>query len=154
MFTVHPRTRKRIEEVPELKGLLREATQGVGKAGVYGIDPLGYLDFMATMAGARIILTDSGAFKKRTQPWVFHVLPCEKIPNDPSRLHMEQNRLVGCSPETIVREARQALSKVPSRGSAPPLWDGKASEQIVEVLRRGGIGRNNPQASCSKPGLS
>jgi UDP-N-acetylglucosamine 2-epimerase (non-hydrolysing) len=49
------------------------------------------------------------------------------------------NRLVGTAPQRIVQEALAVL-ETPTRHSTlpPPLWDGRASERIVEVLRKYG----------------
>jgi len=151
VFPVHPRTRKRIEEAPELKGLLRDASQGVGKAGIYGIDPLGYLDFMAAVAGARLILTDSGGIQEETTALGIPCLTLRENTERPVTISHGTNRLVGCSPDIIVREARLALSAVPSKKSGPPLWDGKASERIVEVLRTVGVHHRQVRAE-SVPG--
>jgi UDP-N-acetylglucosamine 2-epimerase (non-hydrolysing) len=144
VFPIHPRTRKRIEEAPDLKGLLREATQGVGKAGIYGIDPLGYLDFMAAVAGARLILTDSGGIQEETTALGIPCLTLRENTERPVTITHGTNRLVGCSPEAILREARQALSIVPSRGKVPPLWDGKTSERIVDILYKVKMGGSLP----------
>src|SRR5258706_4806128 len=59
VFPAHPRTRKMIAElglsdrVEKIKGLLV-------------IDPVGYLDFLQLLGGARLVLTDSGGIQEET----------------------------------------------------------------------------------------
>jgi UDP-N-acetylglucosamine 2-epimerase (non-hydrolysing) len=60
VFPVHPRTRKRLEEM-----------DGGGQplscsSGIHYAAPLGYLDFIALVAGSRLVLTDSGGLQEET----------------------------------------------------------------------------------------
>jgi UDP-N-acetylglucosamine 2-epimerase (non-hydrolysing) len=48
---------------------------------------------------------------------------------------MGQNVLVGSDPEQIEAEALRALRSRRKSVATPPLWDGKAAERIVCVLR-------------------
>jgi UDP-N-acetylglucosamine 2-epimerase (non-hydrolysing) len=63
IFPVHPRTRKQLEAVNRLVPGLQWGRKRVEAKGNYGLEPLGYLDFMALVAGARIVLTDSGGIQ-------------------------------------------------------------------------------------------
>ena len=54
LFPVHPRTRERLEETLPDWSPIRI------------IEPLGYLDFLAIMAKARLVLTDSGGIQEET----------------------------------------------------------------------------------------
>ena len=47
------------------------------------------------------------------------------------------NRLIGTDPEAIVSMARQALRESCRSSDRPPLWDGLASERIVDKLEAG-----------------
>lgn len=58
IFPIHPRTRKRIEEF----GL---SSQFASVKDLVLTDPLGYLDFLNLMIDVKIVLTDSGEYKKR-----------------------------------------------------------------------------------------
>src|SRR5690606_27438821 len=57
VFPVHPRTRGRLAEAGLLGRL--EALPGVRLT-----EPLGYLEFLGIMAGARLVLTDSGGVQE------------------------------------------------------------------------------------------
>src|SRR5262249_1991041 len=58
-FPVHPRTRMRLEAI-EASG---EESAG-GR--IRYVEPLGYLDFVALVAGSRLALTDSGGLQEET----------------------------------------------------------------------------------------
>ena len=59
VFPVHPRTRK------QLSGTALGARLE-GEEGVVLVDPLGYLDFVGLLDGARLVLTDSGGIQEET----------------------------------------------------------------------------------------
>jgi UDP-N-acetylglucosamine 2-epimerase (non-hydrolysing) len=136
VFPVHPRTVARIEEFG-LAGQCRilTALESIPntKAGLYCIEPLGYLDFLRLMSKARIVLTDSGGIQEET---TMLAVPCVTLRNNTERpvtISEGTNVLAGMSNEAIVRQAirqlkRRAQSKKPYR------WDGKAGARIVRVL--------------------
>ena len=45
------------------------------------------------------------------------------------------NTVVGSDPQRIVAEALAALDSKGKAGRVPELWDGKAAERIIEILR-------------------
>jgi UDP-N-acetylglucosamine 2-epimerase (non-hydrolysing) len=96
------------------------------------IEPLGYLDFMSLVRGARLVVTDSGGLQEET---TFLGVPCLTIrPNTerPITISHGSNRLV--TPEEVVSAARSALDAPPRPGGGPPLWDGHASERIAAEI--------------------
>jgi UDP-N-acetylglucosamine 2-epimerase (non-hydrolysing) len=135
VFPVHPRTRKRLEETPVLNGLLRFTHSGaVQGPGIWCLDPLGYLDFMALVAGARLILTDSGGIQEETTALGIPCLTLRENTERPVTISHGTNRLVGTSPEKIVEEAMRVFKGPRVAPSPPPLWDGHAAERIVSVI--------------------
>lgn len=135
MFPVHPRTRKRLEESAELKTFLKFSDAGkIQGPGVWCLDPLGYLDFMALVSGARIILTDSGGIQEESTALGIPCLTLRENTERPVTISHGTNRLVGTSPEKIVSEAMRVLQGVHVAPSPPPLWDGHASERIVSLI--------------------
>lgn len=132
IFPLHPRTRKRIEA---MNGALPTSWSHSGGVGVHCLDPLGYLDFMALVASARIVLTDSGGLQEETTALGIPCLTLRDNTERPVTVAHGTNRIVGTSPEKILAEASQILRSSLPVPSPPPLWDGKASERIVTVLR-------------------
>jgi UDP-N-acetylglucosamine 2-epimerase (non-hydrolysing) len=135
VFPVHPRTRKRLEDTQEVNALLRFTGSGtVQGPGIWCLDPLGYLDFMALVAGARLILTDSGGIQEETTALGIPCLTLRENTERPVTISHGTNRLVGTSPEKIVEEAMLVLKGPKVAPSPPPLWDGHAAERIVSII--------------------
>ncbi|MDQ6909852.1 MAG: UDP-N-acetylglucosamine 2-epimerase (non-hydrolyzing) [Actinomycetota bacterium] len=101
--------------------------------GVTVIDPLGYLDFLAMEASARLVLTDSGGVQEETTALGVPCLTVRETTERPITISEGTNVLVGCDPARIVNEARRVL-RAGVRPRCPSLWDGKAGERIAEVL--------------------
>jgi UDP-N-acetylglucosamine 2-epimerase (non-hydrolysing) len=119
VFPVHPRTRHR------LTGRLPE--------GITLVDPVGYLDFVALEADARLVLTDSGGVQEETTVLGVPCLTVRDNTERPITIEQGTNQLVGCDPERIVAVARAVLRDGVER-RRPPLWDGRAGERIAAVL--------------------
>ena len=105
-----------------------------GRSGIYAIEPMGYLAFLQLMANARVVLTDSGGIQEET---TILKVPCVTIRENTERpvtLTHGTNRLAGTDPDNIVRAAEAALSSAYDGLEPPPLWDGKASQRIVDIL--------------------
>ncbi|HXX74391.1 MAG TPA: UDP-N-acetylglucosamine 2-epimerase (non-hydrolyzing) [Nitrospiraceae bacterium] len=134
IFPIHPRTRKRLEETDELKALLQSVAGQIQGPGIWCLDPLGYLDFMALVAGAKIILTDSGGIQEETTALGIPCLTLRENTERPVTISHGTNRLVGTSPEKIVTEAMHVLKGPRVVTSPPPLWDGHAAERIVSII--------------------
>jgi UDP-N-acetylglucosamine 2-epimerase (non-hydrolysing) len=123
IFPVHPRTRARLAE----HGLLARLED----AGVVCSEPLGYLDFLSLQAGAGAIVTDSGGVQEEASALS---VPCYTFrPNTerPVTLLHGTNLLLGDDPADL------ASVEIPPRdpkGPSIPLWDGRASERIADVL--------------------
>jgi UDP-N-acetylglucosamine 2-epimerase (non-hydrolysing) len=127
VFPIHPRTRKMIEQYG-----LGEIVESMPD--LYLIDPQGYLDFLRLMMDASVVLTDSGGIQEETT--VLGV-PCVTLRDNTERpvtVTLGTNTLVGMDPERIVSAAFEALNGHCKIGKVPPLWDGRASERIVELI--------------------
>ena len=125
LFPVHPRTRKRVQAL----GVRASAERGVRM-----LDPLGYLDMLGLVAGAALVVTDSGGLQEETS---FLGVPCLTVrPNTerPITCTHGTNRLVLPQREAILAAAERALAR---RSPARPVierWDGHAAERIVRVV--------------------
>lgn len=134
VFPVHPRTAKQIDRFG-LRRLFAAAgtPPGAGRAGLFAIEPQGYLDFLHLMANSRVVLTDSGGLQEETT--VLGV-PCVTLRDNTERpvtCDQGTNVLAGTDPAAILAAARATLADPPT-GRIPELWDGHASERIVEAL--------------------
>ena len=104
--------------------------------GITVLDPLGYLDFMALMAGAALVLTDSGGIQEETTVLGIPCLTLRQNTERPITVTMGTNELVGTDPTRIVEAADRFLTN-PPEGRTPPLWDGSAGRRIAEILVSG-----------------
>lgn len=134
LFPVHPRTRKSLEQMEEVRALLQFGNKLVSTSGIHCLDPLGYLDFMALVAKARIVLTDSGGIQEETTALGIPCLTIRENTERPVTVTHGTNRLVGISPSRILQEATRILTIPPSVSSPPPLWDGRASQRIIGLI--------------------
>lgn len=123
LFPVHPRTRQRIEQAGLRLGTNVQTTA-----------PLGYLDFMAAMKNAALILTDSGGVQEET---TYLGIPCLTVrPNTERPITISQgtNRLVPTDTRAIMSCYREAVDRRNGMRAVPALWDGKAAERIVQEI--------------------
>jgi UDP-N-acetylglucosamine 2-epimerase (non-hydrolysing) len=134
MFPVHPRTRKMLEQTTGADGEIRFDVTAEDRKGICGLAPLGYLDFMALIAGARVVLTDSGGVQEETTALGIPCLTIRENTERPITVTHGTNCLVGVSTATIVQEAERVLAMPLQKRPPPPLWDGQASERIVSAL--------------------
>jgi UDP-N-acetylglucosamine 2-epimerase (non-hydrolysing) len=126
VFPVHPRTRARLAE-------------GGIEAGphVRLCEPLPYLAFLGLMAKARFVLTDSGGIQEETTALGVPCLTLRRNTERPVTVTHGTNRLA-TSPEEIRAGADEILAGRWRSGERVPLWDGRASARIVDVLERNG----------------
>ena len=133
VFPVHPRVKQQFLQY----GLgLAPRTHSVDlqrKAIAY-VDPLGYLDFVALVSRARLVLTDSGGIQEEATVLGVPCLTLRDTTERPVTITHGTNRLIGSDPSRILDEALQTLAQPPRRNGAPPFWDGHAAERIIEVL--------------------
>jgi len=125
VFPVHPRTKQKwsaqLEQCsPNLKV----------------IDPLGYLEFLALQKNAQVVITDSGGIQEET---TFLGTPCltlRKNTERPITVTLGTNVLIGNDWDLLTKEFHRALKHDKKHAPSLPLWDGKASERIADILSR------------------
>jgi UDP-GlcNAc3NAcA epimerase len=120
IFPVHPRARKVITET----GIRAEPR-------VRLIDPVGYLDMVALVASARLVLTDSGGLQKEAY-WLG--VPCLTLRGETEWVETVKagwNVLVGSDSDKIVA----AVYSFSPPGSRPALYgDGAAADKCVDLI--------------------
>ncbi len=129
VFPVHRRTRERLA-LHGSRALLES------NPSVLLTEPFGYLDFLALMSDARLVLTDSGGVQEETTVLGVPCLTLRTTTERPVTLTEGSNRLVD---PTDVAAILNAVSDVlaapmPSNLHRPELWDGRAADRIVAAL--------------------
>jgi UDP-N-acetylglucosamine 2-epimerase (non-hydrolysing) len=130
VFAVHPRTLKMIERFD----LTTFVSRGGKVRGIWGVEPLGYLEFLHLNLGARLVLTDSGGLQEETTVLGVPCITLRENTERPVTCAMGTNELAGSDPEKIVDAARRALRGEFPKGRIPEKWDGRAGERIVDHL--------------------
>lgn len=128
VLVLHPRTRSNIER----SGLVAQ------------IDPMrmvvlpaqGYLEMLGFLAGASLVLTDSGGLQEETTALGVPCLTLRDNTERPITVEQGTNTLVGRSRAAICGAVKEILLGKGKRGRIPELWDGHAAERIVVDLHR------------------
>jgi UDP-N-acetylglucosamine 2-epimerase (non-hydrolysing) len=113
---------------------------------IHIVEPLGYLDFLSLVSGARLVITDSGGVQEET---TILGIPCLTLrPNTerPITISHGTNRLV--APGGLVDAVADVLTgNTLTRGQqSPPLWDGRAGTRIADIVEQWlMLSRNTPQ---------
>ncbi|WP_240982638.1 UDP-N-acetylglucosamine 2-epimerase (non-hydrolyzing) [Streptomyces sp. S3(2020)] len=109
-----------------------------GHQGISLVEPLGYLDFAATLAGCDLVLTDSGGIQEEAPSLSKPSLVLRTTTERPEAVEAGSARLVGTDPETIVAWAEKLLDDpVEYRrmaGAGNPFGDGTAARRILDQL--------------------
>ena len=123
LFTIHPRTRRRLDQADLLARL--EETGGVITA-----PPLGYLEMTALLCNARAVLTDSGGLQKEAY---LAGVPCVTL-----RASTEWTETVDRGWNVLVdldaEAARSAVLRDPPPQRPGLYGDGRAGERVVSAL--------------------
>ncbi len=94
--------------------------------------PLGYLEFIGLVRGARAVITDSGGVQEET---TLLRVPCLTLrPNTerPITITSGSNRLV--TRHELASAVLKACDDGPYAGELPPLWDGQAGPRIARII--------------------
>ncbi len=125
LFPIHPRTRHRLKD-------LGIQTDG---ARLFLVDPVGYLEFLSLQQAATLVVTDSGGIQEET---TYLGVPCLTIRENTERpvtVTVGTNVLTGQNMNKLKSSVFSILNGDARQGTVPPLWDGRASERIADIIR-------------------
>jgi UDP-N-acetylglucosamine 2-epimerase (non-hydrolysing) len=131
VFALHPRTRGNIERFG-LQGLVDAA----GGARMALLPPQGYLEMLGLMAGATVVLTDSGGLQEETTALGVPCLTLRENTERPITVDEGTNTMVGRDVQAIRDGVATVLAGQGKRGRVPENWDGRAAERIAADLYR------------------
>lgn len=126
VFALHPRTRANLERFGMLDRL--------DAPGFLILPPQGYLEMLGLMAGAVMVLTDSGGIQEETTALGVPCLTIRENTERPITVEQGTNTLVGTDPGAIVSAAQAVLDGGGKRGRVPEHWDGRTAERIAGHL--------------------
>ena len=134
IFPVHPRVKPHVLSRGNLVWPRLDSGESVPTKGLTCLDPLGYLDFIALMSRARLVLTDSGGIQEETTILGVPCLTLRETTERPVTVTHGTNRVIGTDAGRILNEALWTLDQPPRPIGSPPLWDGQAAARVVKIL--------------------
>jgi UDP-N-acetylglucosamine 2-epimerase (non-hydrolysing) len=126
VFPLHPRTRLRLEEA----GLLSVSRNNR----LFLIPPQGYLNTISLLAGAELVITDSGGIQEET---TYLGVPCLTVRENTERpvtISHGTNTLIGTEGRQVIEAVERHLSTPSKKGIIPEKWDGDTASRIVDIL--------------------
>lgn len=128
VFALHPRTRSNIDRF----GLM----DLIDPVRMVLLPPQGYLEMLGLMAGATVVLTDSGGLQEETTALGVPCLTLRENTERPITVEQGTNILVGRDRDAILGAVQEILNGRGKRGRVPELWDGYAAKRIAADLYR------------------
>ena len=127
VLPMHPRTTRMLQEFALLDRFQEQALV---------LEPLGYLDFLALLDNARLVLTDSGGIQEETTVLGIPCLTYRENTERPITVTQGTNRIVGLEPRNVAKAVDEIMSAGDMSKQIPDLWDGRAADRIIAVLKR------------------
>jgi UDP-N-acetylglucosamine 2-epimerase (non-hydrolysing) len=137
VFPVHPRTRKNLETFGLWPKLVEASNLQV-------TEPLGYVDFMNLVCGARLVITDSGGVQEETTYLGIPCLTLRTTTERPITITEGTNRLVTVA--ELASTVDEILAGCGHHGRKPALWDGHAAARVAADIRRRLLGEPDATA--------
>lgn len=126
VWPLHPRTRANIDRFG-LADLLETPR-------IVVMPPQGYLQMVALMSGATLVLTDSGGVQEETTALSVPCLTMRDSTERPITVEQGTNVIVGRDRNLVLSLVDDVMQTGGKRGRMPELWDGHAAERIVDHL--------------------
>lgn len=125
VFPAHPRTVDALRSIGAYERV---------RDGLTLLEPVSYLEFVALMAGARKVVTDSGGVQKEA---FLLDTPCVTLREEtewPETVDAGWNVLVGADPD-LLRTAVERTFDRPPASKPQPFGDGSAASVVVAAIR-------------------
>lgn len=129
VFPIHPRTSNKLREF-EIYDRIMENDR------IILTEPLDYFSFQKLIFDSKYIVTDSGGIQEES---TFRRKPCLTLrPNTerPSTIEIGTNVLLEFNIEAIGEKIQEIESGNFKKGDIPVLWDGKATQRIMEIISK------------------
>lgn len=127
IFPIHPRT----------KAILGE--QNLSLKNIITVEPQGYLNFMYLIKNSFAVITDSGGISEETTVLSIPCFTLRTTTERPETITIGTNNLIGTSINNLEKIFGEFLKNGPKKSGIPELWDGKASERIIDII----LSKNN-----------
>ncbi|WNM19681.1 non-hydrolyzing UDP-N-acetylglucosamine 2-epimerase [Flavobacterium capsici] len=122
IFPIHPRTKAILgEQNLELKNIIT-------------VEPQGYLNFMYLIKNSFAVITDSGGISEETTVLGIPCFTLRTTTERPETIEIGTNHLIGTSITNLEKVFGEFLQNGQRKAGIPELWDGKASERIIDIL--------------------
>jgi UDP-N-acetylglucosamine 2-epimerase (non-hydrolysing) len=122
VFPVHPRTLKSLTQLnPKAQHII-------------ATEPMSYLEFVYLLKHAKGVVTDSGGVQEETTVLRIPCITLRKNTERPETISVGTNELIGDDPQSLGTALDQLKNGQWKKGAIPSLWDGQASERIIEKL--------------------
>ena len=128
VFAVHPRTAAAAQRM-NLGDLVSP-----GGSELICVGPQSYLDSLSLLAGATVVLTDSGGLQEETTVLGVPCLTLRENTERPVTVTLGTSRLVGNDPVAIATAFDDVLHGRWRSAQPIPLWDGRAGERVAAEL--------------------
>jgi len=125
VFPIHPRTTNNLESF-DLSGILSDD--------IIQLPPIGYIDFLSLTKNAELVVTDSGGIQEETTFLGVQCITVRDNTERPITSEIGTNHMVGTDFDKVISVTKSILSGEKKEGRIPDLWDGKASERIVDII--------------------
>ena len=130
VFPIHPRTKAKLTEF----GLMKRLQQ---TPHIHCLPSIGYREFLCFTSQAKVIVTDSGGLQEESTALGIPCLTMRSNTERPITVTEGTSTLIGHDVDFLSEQLEAVLDGSYKQGHCPELWDGKASERIIEVLATG-----------------
>jgi UDP-N-acetylglucosamine 2-epimerase (non-hydrolysing) len=129
VFPMHPRTSKQVEKFG-----LKERLEAIPNIVI--TEPIGYLDFVALTAGAKMVLSDSGGIQEETTALGVPCITLRENTERPITVTEGTNVVVGNDAAAIIAAAEEIFTNGGKSGRIPDLWDGRTAARIADLIEK------------------